>query len=249
MVGSYHNPTNNFNIKFNLSQQESITEGAAPFTSQWVAERLPIWTKEGSSNAMFPDNPQVNWWTNTVAGSGGIPAREDPAWVPAEGEEDYRWQRRVNEASAWVLGNLLSPMVLLTELNGLPSPQVREWRARTLATYRFTEGKMKGFMIGGSQRWEDESAIGFKGTVDQNGILIRNIDQPVMGSANAYWDFWASYNGWIYDDKIHYKIQLNVSNAFENGRLQPLRVNPDGNPSTFRVVEPRQVYVTTTLNF
>jgi outer membrane receptor protein involved in Fe transport len=244
-----YNPQPNFNIKFNLSRQQTIEEGGAPFTSAWVAERLPIWTQAGSSNANFPDNPQVNWWTGNVAGSDGVAAREDPNWAPAEGEEDYRWRRRPGEASSWVLGNLLSPMALLTELNGLPRPQVREWRSRTIATYRFTEGKMKGLMVGGSMRWEDESALGFKGTIDENGVLIRHIDQPVLGAANDYYDFWTSYSGKLNDGKLSYRVQLNVSNLFEDGRLQPLRVNPDGNTSTFRIVEPRQVYITTTLDF
>jgi hypothetical protein len=41
-------------------------------------------------------------------------------------------------------------------------------------------------------------------------------------------------------------IQLNVRNAFEDGRLQAVGVNPDGRPYIYRIIDPRQFILTTT---
>lgn len=44
------------------------------------------------------------------------------------------------------------------------------------------------------------------------------------------------------------RIQLNVQNALESGRLQVVGVNPDGQPYNFRIVYPRQFVLTTTFD-
>ena len=36
------------------------------------------------------------------------------------------------------------------------------------------------------------------------------------------------------------RLQLNVKNAFEKGRLQTVGANPDGSPYAFRIIDPRQ---------
>lgn len=43
-------------------------------------------------------------------------------------------------------------------------------------------------------------------------------------------------------------LQFNVRNAFENGRLQTITVNPNGHPDAFRIIDPRQFIISTTLD-
>jgi hypothetical protein len=39
---------------------------------------------------------------------------------------------------------------------------------------------------------------------------------------------------------VRARIQFNVKNVFEGGRLQAVAFNPDGQPYAFRIIDPRQ---------
>jgi hypothetical protein len=41
-------------------------------------------------------------------------------------------------------------------------------------------------------------------------------------------------------DKVRTKIQLNVTDMFQNGRLSPVFVNYDGSPTGYRIVDSRR---------
>jgi hypothetical protein len=60
---------------------------------------------------------------------------------------------------------------------------------------------------------------------------------------------WVSYARKIMADKVMMKIQLNVRDANKSGGLQAVQFNPDGSASAFRIIDPRQYYVTTTFEF
>ena len=42
--------------------------------------------------------------------------------------------------------------------------------------------------------------------------------------------------------------QLNVRNLTERGRLQPIAADPDGTPSAFRIIPPRQLILSVTFD-
>jgi len=44
----------------------------------------------------------------------------------------------------------------------------------------------------------------------------------------------------MWSDKIRTKIQFNVTDALENGRLAPVFANYDGTPVAFRIVDERR---------
>ena len=49
-------------------------------------------------------------------------------------------------------------------------------------------------------------------------------------------------------NKVRGRVQLNVRDALENGRLQRIAVNPDGTPWNYRIIDPRQFILTTTFD-
>jgi hypothetical protein len=49
-------------------------------------------------------------------------------------------------------------------------------------------------------------------------------------------------------NRIRARVQLNVRNVFEDGRLQPIAVNPDGSPWAFRIIDPRQFILSCTFS-
>jgi hypothetical protein len=50
----------------------------------------------------------------------------------------------------------------------------------------------------------------------------------------------AGYRFRLFGDKVRTRVQLNVKDAFESGRLQKVAVNPDGSAFAYRIINPRQ---------
>ena len=127
---------------------------------------------------------------------------------------------------------------------------MREWRFNALTNYNFTEGRLKNFGVGGAFRWEDKAAIGFRGAAPESDGVVRTLDpnKPVFDKSRYYIDASASYSLRLHDNKIRARVQLNVRNVFEKGRLQAIAVNPDGSPYAYRIIDPRQFILTTTFD-
>ncbi|HEX2862118.1 MAG TPA: TonB-dependent receptor, partial [Lacunisphaera sp.] len=96
--------------------------------------------------------------------------------------------------------------------------------------------------VGGSLRWRDEASVGFLGApADPDGI-VREYDptKPVWEKGETTVDLNVKYSLRLFNDKVHCRLQLNVNNVFEDGKLKPVAVNPDGTPWAFRIIDPRQ---------
>ena len=63
-----------------------------------------------------------------------------------------------------------------------------------------------------------------------------------------YFDLMSSYDLRLYQNKIRARVQLNIRNVFERGRLQAIAVNPDGQPFAYRIIDPRQSILSTTFD-
>ena len=167
------------------------------------------------------DDAGLNWWT-TRLGSGGVP-------------RDF------------FVGSVSAPLKLAIANQGKPRSQVREWRFNSLSNYTFTEGRFRGLSLGGAVRWEDKASIGFLGAAPDADGIVRTLDKekPVYDKTRFYVDLSAGYALRLFSNKIRTRVQLNVRNAFEGGRLQAIAVNPDGAPFAYRIIDPRQFILTT----
>ena len=170
------------------------------------------------------DDAGVNWWTSVIGG-GGAPVN-------------------------FYTGNVAAPLKLAIANNGKPRSQVREWRFNAITNYNFTQGRLKNFGVGGAIRWEDQAAIGFRGAAPEADGVVRSLDvtRPIFDKARAYYDVSSSYNLRFANNKLRARVQLNVRNVFERGRLQAVAVNPDGQPYAYRIIDPRQFILTTTFD-
>jgi len=170
------------------------------------------------------DDAGVEWWTSRI-GSGGVP-------------RDF------------YTGSVSAPLKLAIANQGKPRSQVREWRFNSLANYTFSEGRVKGLSLGGAVRWEDKAAIGFRGAAPDPDGVVRTLDRdrPVFDSSRFYLDLNVGYGLRLFSDRIRTRLQLNVRNALEGGRLQAVAVNPDGAPFAYRIVDPRQFILTATFD-
>lgn len=154
-------------------------------------------------------------------------------------------------ASAFYSSAVVIPLKLDQALLGKSNPQVKKYTWRVLSTYRFTQGRLNGFLVGGSARWDDKSVIGYLGGgADSDGIVrTLDINKPYYDKARYQYDLWTAYNFKFDHDRIHARVQLNLNNVLENGGLRVVGINPDGQPYNYRIINPRQFVLTTTFDF
>ena len=229
-----YNPTRNWNMKFTAGKQETTFSDIAPEWDAWVAERLPIWM--AARAAGFPDfwNTTGQDFVNAGFNGTGLGA--------AQRVQDY-WYTNVDPI-----------MRTAKRLEGKVTPEQRKWRWNFITNYVFTQGALKDLGVGGAARWEDRAAIGYLGTAPDADGVIRSLDvnRPVFDGEQFHLDLWVSYSlrslPW-FGERVKTKLQLNVRDALENGGLEPIAVNPDGQKIAFRIKDPRQWFLTATFDF
>ena len=95
---------------------------------------------------------------------------------------------------------------------------------------------LKGISVGGAMRWLDKPALGlppfFSDLLDEYALDPTN---PYYGSSEFNADVWISYNRRIFDDKVEWKLQLNVRNIIGEDNLIPIAVQPDGSVLNGRI--------------
>ncbi len=238
------NPTRNWTIKVTGDHQTTTYRNIAPQYDAWLAERLPKW--QTNSAAEIPDFVDLtgrkyslkSFWTGYGFSSVAQAENTDGNTSP----------------QAYFNNVVQSQVALAKALEGVSAPSQRQYHGAMVTNYRFSEGVLKGFSVGGAERWESRAAIGFFGKVgDPIGsptvINVADPTRPVYDHGNFYTDLWMAYATRIMKGRYGLKIQLNVTNVTEGGRLLPTAVNFDGTPWAYRIIDPRQFVLTTTLDF
>ena len=223
-----YNPMRNWTMKVTAAQQISTDSNLSPGVQKYLDSRLPVWTAirgdTDTTGLPVAQGTGALWWETRIGG-GGVP-------------RDF------------YTGNVSAPFKLAIANSGKPRTQVREWRFNGITNYTFTQGRLRNASIGGGFRWEDKAAIGFRGAAPEADGVIRSLDgnKPIYDKSRYYVDLSAGYNLRLLDNKVRARIQLNVRNVFEKGRLQPIAVNPDGSAYAFRIIDPRMFILTTTFD-
>jgi outer membrane receptor for ferric coprogen and ferric-rhodotorulic acid len=132
---------------------------------------------------------------------------------------------------------------------GADVPELRPWHFNLVTNYKFTEGKLRGFSVGGGYRWEDGVVIGYPLMADPTtGDSTFNLSKPYMGPTETNIDLWLGY-GRKLTSKLDWHIQLNVRNAFADKKLIPITAQPDGTPAAYRIPELTTWFITNTFTF
>jgi hypothetical protein len=138
---------------------------------------------------------------------------------------------------------------LLKLQEGASASEIRKWRYNFVTNYSFTTGMLKGVGVGGSYRWQDKVVIGYPVIAGANNQANFDLSQPYYGPSEDAIDLWLSYERRL-TEKIHWKIQLNVRNAFAEEGVIPISVQPDGRTwASVRVKPVQEWFVTNTLSF
>jgi hypothetical protein len=228
------NPSRFWTLRVTGRKQEAVDQNISFYMQKWMTERLPIWKSIIIPTDLLPDGTQVlgaglPWWT-TRNGSTGTPA-------------DY------------FTTNVQAPLNLAIASQGKRRTQDREYSSAIITNYQLAgiAGErqwLKNATVGGAFRWASKAAIGYgAGAPDSDGI-VRTLDKNKIFFDNGTrnFDLTLGYNTKLFNSKIRTRFQLNVRNVTESGHLQGYAVNPDGNFSLYRIVDPRQFILTTSFD-
>lgn len=132
---------------------------------------------------------------------------------------------------------------------GSAAPELRKWRYNFVTNYSFREGRLKGLGLGGSYRWQDKVVIGYPVVTGTGPGANFDLTRPFHGPSENAVDLWTNYERKV-TDKITWKVQLNVRNAFAKDGLIPISVQPDGQTwAAVRVKPAREWFITNTFSF
>ena len=119
-----------------------------------------------------------------------------------------------------------------------------------MVNYDFREGALRGWGIGTNVRYQSRVAIGFPIAPDEKGIPKPDIENPFFGPAQTNWGFRLAYGKRIWDNKVNWRIQLNLSNVFSDRRdLIPVRMTDTGLLAQSRTSPPRGWVISNRFNF
>ncbi len=232
-----YNPTRYWRMKATAARQQARDVALSPTLLTYVEQRMPVWRsiKGPGGDAILGTADDVFWWTNNT-------------------NPDVAASTDANIPSNWFQTNVWSQYRLAVANAGKSRPQVREWRFTATTNYDLAgisdNRWVRNLSVGGALRWEDKAVIGYlAGAPDPDGV-IRTLDpnRPVYDKARTYADLNVGYNLRLFNDRVRTRLQLNVRNVLEDGRLQVVGVNPDGSAHTFRIVDPRQFILTATFD-
>ncbi|HEY8995643.1 MAG TPA: hypothetical protein VIM71_13325, partial [Lacunisphaera sp.] len=252
-----YNPTRNWTMKFTFGKQDTKYASVLKEFTPWNDDRMAVWKAAKASDYLLPQYQSFATY-NTKADGTGRAVNLTNFW------SSFGYNSSVFPENANAFANpeanyngVVAPQLALDrDLQGQSVQGQRKYRWSFLTSYKFTEGRLKGFSVGGSERWEDKAVIGYYGKASGvnrfNGAPVldfSDVTRPIYDGAHYYTDLWISYRRPILNDKVQMKIQLNVNNAFESGGLRPVAVNYDASPYSFRIVDPRQFVLTATFDF
>jgi len=230
-----YNPTKFWTLSANATDTRSINSNVSSTVQQYIDERLPIWTTiQDPRFANLPaGDPNRLWWTNNTYGGSQTAAANYASFVDA-------------------------PWSVLKASQGKSLPSVRRYNFRLSTNYDLagiTDNRiLKNFSVGGAVRWEDKGAIDYYGVNWQqamaNNQSITQLDpnNPIWDKAHTYFDAFIGYKLKLFSNKVSATIRLNARNLQEGGRLQAIHAFPDGTPSAYRIVDPREFILTVTFD-
>ena len=128
-----------------------------------------------------------------------------------------------------------------------------------VTAYDFTEGRLKGWTLGGNFRYRSAAVVGYSrlmGSTGRPGLL--SVKDPIMGEAN--WDFGALI-AWKHKltRKVNLRVQLNIQNLLNETDPLLTAVDTDTNsvygtahaavPVYYTLLRPRNFVLSTTFDF
>jgi hypothetical protein len=248
-----YNPTPNWTIRGNFGKQDTVYGNVLKEFDAWYDHRAPVWLAAKAADYLLPQYQGLARYET----EGGRQVDLTNFWT------SYGFNTNVTLDNVFGNTNVeryydinVTPQISLSkDLEGQRAPGQRRYRWSIMSNYRFDRGPLKGFDVGGVQRWEDKLILGYYGkatgadVANPTRLDASDITRPIWDDSNFYTDIWVGYVRRILDDKVRMRLQLNVANVFESGSLRPIGVDYLGTANAFRIIDPRKYTLTATFDF
>lgn len=203
-----YNPTKQLTLVLNAAQQESVKDNSGADVLKFFFED-PV----GPNGETLYDN-----WSGPVG-------------------ESVALTEAGQRLAPFAEGTLADSLRSVRAQDGTVRQELREWRVNLVANYEFANGtRLEGWNVGGAFRWQSKQAVGYP-YVDGAGGRISDLENPYFGPAEENLDAWVGYERSILEQRVKWRLQLNVRNLLNNDDLVPLRAQPTGAYAVYRIPE------------
>lgn len=215
-LSTTYNPTRNLRLMFNFSQLENRISNAQQEVLEYVNYRQSLW------GPLFAE---------------GLHTDGDETNPDTDLKQEF-------------LDHIGTTLLEQLQENGKSATGISKYNARVTANYSFHEGLLKGFSFGTNLRWEDGKVLGTRlkeidttiGGVN-SPALIADLDNVFESGQIVTGGLMANYGRKLRNDKVDWRVQLNVDNVFRQGDdVRVIRILADGspvvgsnNPTTYRL--------------
>lgn len=131
---------------------------------------------------------------------------------------------------------------------GTVVPENRLYHVNVISTYDFREGRFKGWSVGGAARYQSAATLAYT-PIQGPDYIAYDLSKPYRDKAQLDFDVWVGYRRKILNDKVDWRMQLNVQNVGVGNELLPVTVQPDGTPAAYRIRPAQQIFMTNTFSF
>ena len=223
-------PTRAWNIRLNGAKSEAVESNIGGPWYAWRDARLPVWTGVVAKNGERDASGQAVTW-KTAPYSAAAPTGQTL--------EQYYNSSLVGQALAF-----------MTAADGRATATARGGRANAIVNYRFGEGRLKGFNVGGAFRWRSAPTIGYGIKTNSTGTVLLDLDKAYQGKTEAYLDLHAAYRGKLKAfGNFNYRVQINVRNALNENDPIPVGALTTGAISRLATVDSRVTQLTVAVDF
>ncbi|MBC9867046.1 MAG: TonB-dependent receptor plug domain-containing protein [Opitutae bacterium] len=223
-----YNPSRNLRLSMNVTQQEAVRTNVAPRLKELIDAIVDI-------HNLVPDGNRLE----------GTQRSRNRLTRPLDAQ-DYGGG---TIAGRVFRGNPGRNYFQQAALAGSDNPEVREWRVNAFGNYSFTEGKLKGFNVGGAYRWQDRAAIGYPVFIGEEfPVPFKDVTAPYYDDGSEFVDLWVGYRGKL-TNKVNWRIQLNVRNVFADSDPLVVLRQPDGSVGRVSIPVPRVYQLSNTFSF
>ena len=210
-----YNPTTQWRMAFNVSQQQASQADIAPATQEYLKLRLAEWTTDKAANLISDES--------------GQPVRI-----------------RVYDTLINALNGKLAR-------SGQKVSELREWRANFVGNYTFArDSRLRGWSLGSGLRWQDKVGIGYPiiaSTIAGKVVNVPDLQRPYYGPSEFAVDGWVGYTRKIWQNRINWRLQLNVRNLLDDDKLIPAAAQPDGSIASWFAPQGRTFMLRSTFEF
>ena len=223
-------PTRSWNIRLNGAKSEAVESNIGAPWYAWRDARLPVWTAVTAKNGERDTAGQAVTW-KTAPFSAAAPTGQTL--------EQYYNSTLIGQALAF-----------MTAADGRATATARSARANLITNYRFNEGRLKGFNLGGAVRWRSAPTIGYGVKTSSTGSVVLDLDKAHRGKTETYVDFLAAYRGKLKAfGNFNYRVQINVRNALDQNDPIPVGALTTGAISRLATIDSRVTQLTFAVDF